>query len=93
MIETLLTVIILCSNANWEHSARCNAPVDYFVMNDDGSAWGALTSGVTFTQSNISNETTRLQRFQMEDAYWFVSDKGDIQAETEIEALSIYLSR
>lgn len=97
MIPTLLTVVlsasVACSNTNWQHSERCTAPVDYFMVNEDGSAWGALTSGVTFTQSNIINNHTKLQVFRAEDAYWYVSDKGIIYADTDMEALSIYLSR
>ena len=93
MISTLLSVIILCSNANWQHSERCTAPVDYFVLNEDGSSWGVLTSGVTFTQKNVANEFTRLQRFQMEDVYWYVSDKDIIYADSDLEALSVYLSK
>ncbi|MBA4307011.1 MAG: hypothetical protein C0429_09780 [Sphingopyxis sp.] len=94
MISTLLTVVILCSNANWQHSERCIAPVDYFVVEENGESWGFLTSGVQFTQRNVSNELgARLQRFQLEDAYWFVTDKGVIEATTETEALSIYLTR
>ena len=93
MISTLLTVIIACSNANWQHSERCTAPVDYFVVEENGESWGFLTSGVQFTQTNISNDLgVRIQRFQLEDAYWFVTDEGVIEATTETEALSIYLT-
>ena len=88
-----ITAIILCSMMNYDTSPRCTAPPDYFVVNQDGSSWGALTSGVTFTQSNVSNELgVRLQRFQLEDYHHFVSDKGVIEAETATEALSVYLS-
>lgn len=86
-----LTVAILCSNANIDVSPRCQAPVDFFIVNPDGSAWGALTSGVTFTQSNVVNGYTRLQRYQMENYRHYVSDKGVIYAASDIEALSKYL--
>jgi hypothetical protein len=92
MLALAITATILCTNANYLHSPRCTAEPDYFIVNEDGSAWGMLTSGVTFTQSNVINDYTRLQRFQLEDAFWFVSDKGDIWAENELQALSIYLS-
>lgn len=70
------------------------APVDYFVVEENGEAWGALTSGVTFTQTNVTNELgVRLQRFQAEDAYWYVTDKGVLQAENDLQALSIYLGK
>jgi len=96
MIPTLTVVIsavIACTNLNYQHSPRCTAPVEHFVVRHNGEAFGYLTSGVQFTQVNVVNDLTRLQKFQLEDAYWYVSDKGDIQAESSIEALSIYLSR
>lgn len=93
-MQTLVSVIILCSNYNWQHSERCTAPPDYFVVEENGEVWGHLTSGVQFTQTNVTNELgIRLQRFQMENAFWYVSDKGDIHADSDVEALSIYLSR
>ena len=83
----------MCTNQNYQHSERCTAPVDYFVVNEDGSSWGALTSGVTFTQRNITNDVTRLQKFQMEDYFHYVTDKGDVTAENDLQALSIYLAK
>jgi hypothetical protein len=50
----IATAIVLCTLLNWEHSPRCTAPVDYFIVEENGEAWGALTSGVTFTQTNIT---------------------------------------
>lgn len=96
-MTTLVTVIgvsaaVLCSNANYDHSERCKAPVEAFEV-VDGEAYGHLTSGVNFTQTNVSNDLgVRLQRFQMENAFWYVSDKGVIEAESDLQALSIYLS-
>jgi hypothetical protein len=73
-------------------SPRCQAPVDYFVVNEDGSSWGMLTSGVTFTQSNVINDYTRLQVFRAEEMFWYVSDKGVIYVDDDMTALSVYLS-
>lgn len=96
MIPTLLTVAIsasvACTNANWLHSERCTAPVKEFTVTDHGETFGFLESGVQFSQTNIINNVTRLQRFQVEQAYWYVSDRGDIQADTDTQALSIYLA-
>jgi hypothetical protein len=96
MIETLLAVTIsasvACNNQNFEQSVRCNEPVDYFVVEDNGEAWGYLVNGIQFTQRNVVNEYTRLQRFQLEDAFWYVSDRGIIRAESDLQALSIYVS-
>lgn len=87
-----LTAIVLCTNANFDHSARCQAPVETFIVDEQGEVTGQLTNGIKFTQTNVVNDVTRLQRFQMEDAFWFVSDKGEIYAESDLAALSVYLT-
>lgn len=96
MTPTILAIAIsasvACNNDNWKHSVRCNEPVDYFMVEANGEAWGYLTNGIQFTQRNVVNDYTRLQRFQLEEAYWYVSDKGTIEADNDLEALSKYLS-
>jgi hypothetical protein len=92
MIELLVTAAVLCSNANWEHSERCTAPVENFTV-VDGETYGTLTSGVVFTQKNVAGSSIRLQHFQMEEVSWYVSDKGVFEAESDIQALSKYLTR
>ena len=92
MIPTLVTVLVLCNNQNWEHSARCTAPIAHFELNN-GVFTGELTSGVVFTQKNVAGSSIRLQHFQMEDVSWYVSDRGVIEAESDIQALSVYLSK
>lgn len=91
MLETLVTVLILCTNQNWEHSERCTAPVENFTV-VDGETYGTLTSGVVFTQKNVAGSSIRLQRFEMEEVRWYVSDKGIIHAESDLQALSKYLT-
>lgn len=92
--NTSVQVVIQCNNLNIDTSPNCTAPVDYFTVNDDGSAWGALTSGKTFRQFNISNELgVRLQKFTLENAYWYITDRGVIHADTDVQALSIYLTK
>jgi hypothetical protein len=93
MLETFVTVAILCNNLNFNYSPRCQAPVDYFVVEENGEAWGYLTNGIPFTQTNVVNEVTRLQKFQMEDYFHYVTDKGDVTAENDLQALSIYLAK
>lgn len=91
---TSVTVSIQCNNQNVSTSPRCTAPVDWFIVNDDGSAFGQLTSGITFSQFNISNELgVRLQKFVIETAYWYITDRGVIHADTDTQALSIYLTK
>ena len=72
MIATaVVTLTILCSNANWEHSPRCTAPVESFYETRDGFA-GVLESGVEFKQTRI---TSTLQLFQMEEVKWLTDGK------------------
>jgi len=92
MLETLVTVIILCTNQNWEHSERCKAPVENFTV-VNGETYGTLTSGVAFTQKNVAGSSIRLQHFEMEEVSYYVSDRGVIEAESPIQALSVYLSK
>lgn len=84
--------IVMCSNANFDHSPRCQAPVESFNIDVNGEVTGQLTNGIKFTQTNVVNDVTRLQRFQLEDAFWYVTDKGEIKAESDLAALSKYLA-
>lgn len=84
-----------CTNQNFETSPYCQAPVDWFayMTNDREDFYGQLTSGAQFTQFNVTNELgVRLQKFVLEEAYWYVTDKGVIYAENDLQALSIYLT-
>ncbi len=68
---------------------------DTFTVTEYGEMYGITTSGISFSQVNISNDTTRLQRFKIQEAWWYVSDKGLIgfgEGLSDIEALSIYLA-
>jgi hypothetical protein len=91
MIEVLVTAAVLCNNFNLS-SSPCNAPPEWFEYNEQGELHGELQSGVPFSQTNIVNDYTKLQKFVMQDAMWYISDKGEIYAETDLQALSIYLS-
>lgn len=92
MIEILLTATILCTNDNFQTSEVCQAPPDTFYQTEQGEFHGTTTSGIPFSQLNVLNDTTRLQRFQMQEAYWYVSDKGVFYADNNLSALSIYLA-
>ena len=65
-----------------------------FSFDEYGQAVGATVSGIPFRQHNVANGyDIRLQRFEIGLAYWYVSDRGIIWAQSDLEALSIYLSR
>ena len=91
MIETLVTASVLCNLQNL-HMPPCNAPVESFEV-VDGEFYGELESGIPFSQTNVVNDVTRLQRFQLQDAYWYVSDKGVLYAQDDLSALSMYLAQ
>lgn len=90
------SVKVPCTNQNFETSPYCKAPVDWFAYtnNDREDFYGQLTSGALFNQFNITNELgVRLQKFVLEEAFWYVTDKGVIYADSDLQALSIYLAR
>lgn len=62
-----------------------------FWFNTEGESFGTLSDGSSFSQVNIANSFTRLQKFCWQEC-WYVSDKGIIEAEYDLQALSIYLS-
>ncbi len=65
-----------------------------FAISEYGEVTGVTVGGTTFLQRNIANNYgIRLQRFEIGSAYWYVSDRGVIWADTDLVALSIYLSR
>jgi hypothetical protein len=87
-----ISAIVLCTPANYQHSERCTSPVASFVEVYNGFT-GVLESGVVFTQMNVTNQLgIRLQRFEMESVRWWTSDRGIIHADSDLEALSVYLT-
>ena len=69
--------------------------IDTFSVSEDTSTTGTTTNGITFTQININNDTTRLHKFQIQEAWWYICERGIIgygDGLSEIQALSIYLT-
>lgn len=65
-----------------------------FTQDREGNFSGVTASGKIFTQRNVLNQVDiRLQRFAIDEAFFFVSDKGIIVATDSLMALSIYLNR
>lgn len=59
-----------------------------------GNFSGTTATGKVFYQTNIENSLAiRLQRFAIDEAFFYVSDKGIIIAPNDTVALSIYLTR
>lgn len=73
---------------NSEHDKPLSFNVDAF-----GNAEGVTETGKKFWQLNIENVfNIRLQKFIIDQAYFYISDRGEIFAKTDLEALSIYLA-
>ena len=59
-----------------------------------GGYSGVTKTGKTFWQQPVANDqSVRLHRFGIDRAFFYVSRIGLIQAQSDLEALSIYLSR
>lgn len=70
-----------------------DAPVS-FTQDAFGNFSGMTVSGKLFYQTNISNtRDIRLQRFSIDDTFFYISDRGIILADSDTIALSIYLTR
>lgn len=66
ILETVVSVIILCNNQNYMTSPRCQEPPATFYQTPTGWA-GELTNGIPFTQTRI---TADMYLFEMENVRW-----------------------
>jgi len=58
-----------------------------------GNFFGSTETGKLYRQINIENSLNiRLQKFMIDEAFFYVSDRGIINAPSNVIALSIYLS-
>ncbi len=74
-------------------TATHDRPVS-FNRDAAGNFSGYTTTGKRFEQRNIANALDiRLQRFMIDEAFFYISDKGVIWAPDDTVALSIYLTR
>ena len=92
LLSLLLTAQVRYTNQNIAYSYQY--PPKTFIVTE-GGAYGELENGVEFSQTNIVNNYTKLQKFQLQDAWWYISDKGIIGyglGINDLEALSIYLA-
>jgi hypothetical protein len=65
-----------------------------FTQDPFGNFSGFTESGKYFTQRTVTSSVqVRLQRFAIDEAHFYVSNLGVIEAETDTIALSIYLAR
>lgn len=71
-------------------SAHQPAPAQ-FEVNSDGEVFGVLEDGSKFSQINVYS-SPRIQKFSWSGGFWYVSDKGIIEASSNLEALLIHIN-
>lgn len=65
-----------------------------FWRDSVGNFAGVTKTGKTFEQRKVvSDISVHLQRFSIDQAYFYISSIGIIMADSDTEALSIYLAR
>ncbi len=75
-----------------DHPLLSEKPV-WFLQDETGGFYGETESGMTLTQKTIvAPYSLRIQRFNIGDIFFYVSDKGVIEASNDLVAVSIYLS-
>lgn len=68
--QTTISVSIPCTNANWEKSEVCTAPVETFTVDPiTRNVTGQLTSGKTFTQTWYGS----LMLFRLDEVCWLTN--------------------
>lgn len=93
----LVTVLLMPHSLAAESYTRDNflfthhtKPVS-FTQTASGAFFGVTEDGTSFQQVPvISQAGFRLHRFQIDQAFFYVSDHGTFQASTDLMALSIY---
>lgn len=69
-------------------------PPAWFLMDNYGGFYGETIGGHAFSQKPITNDFgIRLHKFSIGTAFFYVSDRGVIAAESDVKALSIYFGR
>ncbi|MCA9361646.1 hypothetical protein KC845_03775 [Candidatus Kaiserbacteria bacterium] len=81
------------TNENFTTDGKHDRPLS-FQADGTGGFYGVTVSGMTFTQTPISNiYGIKLHKFSIGQAYFYMSDKGEIVAKNDLVALSIYFSK
>jgi len=68
-----------------------HSPPSSFSLDGLGGFYGLTVDGKAFTQNPVINSfSVRLHKFTINEAYFYISDKGAFKAESDLKALSIY---
>ncbi len=63
----------------------------YFETTYSGGFWGYTDTGREFTQKPIINDLDlRIHRFTIDEVFFYITDRGPIFAESDLQAVSIY---
>lgn len=80
------------TNENYDSSVH-DAPVSVYQY-ETGGFYGFTQTGKFYQQLPIQNlYNIKLHRFNIDEAYFYISDRGVINASDDLVALSIYMSR
>lgn len=92
VIPGAVTASVRCNNQNFDHSIRCQSPVDVnsFFMVGPSHFVGSLLSGVEFEQCPVAKTFSKMV---IEDAFWYIDQHGTFEATDDLQALSIHLTR
>lgn len=90
-LVTAAAIPSLYTNDNFFTSEQ-DAPAQLFRQLN-GDFYGFTSTGKYFTQVSVVNDAgVPLQKFSIDRAYFYISDRGVIKAENDLAALSIYLA-
>lgn len=64
------------------------------IQDGRGGFYGVTLTGKIYSQKPITNSyNLKLHKFVIDEAWFYMSDRGMIQADTDLVALSIYFAR
>lgn len=75
------------------YSVRHDAPESFWSDGSGGFVGRTQTGKIFYQTPVVSDMQVRLQRFSIDDAFFYISSLGLIRANSDAEALSIYLAR
>lgn len=92
-ILLLITVVPVSAYTPAEYASESHAVPLYFQQDGTGGWFGELENGVMFYQVPIdAGQSFRMQKFTVGSTSFYVTDKGRIDAVSDLAAVSIYLT-
>lgn len=73
----------------WSDSTTHDRPIS-FTVDEEGNVHGATETGKIFSQVNVPNEQgIRLQKFMIDEAFYYIYERGIIRADSDAAALKV----